>query len=122
MSSINIPNDLTYYIQFVCTYIYTFIVLHYSEALGLDCDVNQEVLFGGVKVITFTGSASFNISCNEMTFRSTDQHMLCIRHNIFNDPDCALNLTYTDTKYGQVINEQLSVLWLPLTKVYLYVL
>lgn len=84
----------------------TFIVLHYAEALGADCDVNQGVPLGRVKVITFNGSAPLNVSCNDMTFRSTDQHMLCIRNRIFNDPDCAVNLQFTDTKSGQVINTQ----------------
>lgn len=87
-------------------HINSFIVLHYmySEALGVDCDVNQEVPFGRNKVITFNGSAPLNVSCNDMTFRSTDQHMLCIRNQIFQDPNCAVSLLLNDTKSGQVIN------------------
>lgn len=64
--------------------------------------MNQEVPFGRNKVITFNGSAPLNVSCNDMTFRSTDQHMLCIRNQIFQDPNCAVSLLLNDTTSGQV--------------------
>lgn len=63
------------------------------------------VPFGMNTFIIFNGSAP--ISCNEVTFRSTGQHKICIKSQLFQDPDCAVYLRLNDTKSGQVIHHRL---------------
>ena len=72
-----------------------------KETLGVDCSVDEKVNSGDKKVITYNGTA-LSPSCRPMTFRATAQLMLCIQSSQFRDPDCAVELRFTNRKNGEV--------------------
>lgn len=72
-----------------------------KETLGVDCSVDEKVNSGDKKVITYNGTA-LSPSCQPMTFRATDQLVLCVQSSLFRDPDCAAELRFTNRKNGEV--------------------
>lgn len=89
-----------YLLQKLLSYVYI-----NFKFLGINCNVTWNVPFGRTYLINFNGSAPN--SCNELKFRSTGQHKLCIKSQLFQDPDCAVNLRLNDTKSGQVNHHRL---------------
>nr|XP_022298428.1 uncharacterized protein LOC111107497 [Crassostrea virginica] len=72
-----------------------------AETLGVDCNVDEKVNSGDKKVITYNGTA-LSPSCRPMTFRAAAQLMLCVQSSQFRDPDCAVELRFTNRKNGEV--------------------
>ena len=72
-----------------------------KETLGVDCNVDEKVNSGDKKVITYNGTA-LSPSCRPMNFRAADQVMLCVQSSQFRDPDCAVELRFTNRKNGEV--------------------